>query len=452
MISRRFVLAVVALLVAGGVAGGLWWWWPRGGRQQRVEPPVIDLEGENDPVLARAVESARAKVLREPASAEAWGWLGKTLLANGFGEDSRACFAEASRLDPADARWPYLRGVAQQAVSLDAALPYFEEAVKRVGRGGPAASAVRLRCAEALMRKGETAEARTVLRDVLELEPDNLSALLALGILAMDANDLDTASLHLLRCADSPLTRQRATTRLAALAARQGDTAAAERYRKQARQYPRDPEGPDPYTKEYKDLLVGRRARLLRAEGLLGSGAVEEAAQILQPLAEAEDAEPEAQVKLGMAWAMLGRYREAEAVLRRDLARGHDQAQAHYFLCVALFHQAEQSGARAGFEEAAGEARLALARKPDHAFAHLYLGLALRKLEKLQEAMPELEQAVRFSPEAADPHLHLGQALLEAGRKEEGFAHLEKAVELAADTDLRPREALKMWRARTNGR
>jgi tetratricopeptide (TPR) repeat protein len=119
--------------------------------------------------------------------------------------------------------------------------------------------------------------------------------------------------------------------------------------------------------------------------------------------------------------------------------------QAHYFLCVSLFHQAEASGARSGFEAAAEEARQTLALKPDHAYAHLFLGLSLRKLGQSEEALKEFQQAVRISPESTDPHLHLGEALLESGAKEQGLAQLEKAVEIADDQDPRPREALKKW-------
>ncbi len=321
-------------------------------------------------------------------------------------------------------------------------MPLFREATRRA-HSGPAANIVRLRYAEALARKGETAEATRLLHEVLRNNPDEVRAIFQLGVLASDANDLDEAEADFLKCVSSPLTRQRATTRLAGLAR---DKAAAEQYIKQAKSYPpRDPEGPDPYADEYKALLVGRRARLIRAEGLLRAEAIPEAVQILEPLTTVDDAEPEAFVKLGMAYAMLGKYPEAEKVLRRGLAGGHDQVQAHYFLCVALFHQAEKSGARSGFEEAAEQARQTIALKPDHAYAHLYLGLSLNKLGKPEEGLSELEKAERISPESTDPHLHLGEALLAAGQKEKGLAQLEKAVQVASDGDQRPRLALEKW-------
>ena len=219
-----------------------------------------------------------------------------------------------------------------------------------------------------------------------------------------------------------------------------------ERYRRMARKLPRDADGPDPLAEEYKVLLIGRRARLLRAESLLRDNQLGEAIGLLRRLLEEHPDEPEASAKLGMALALDGQFAEAERVLRDGLSRGGERVQARYFLCVAVFNQAEQkqregssAKAKAGFREAAEQARRVLQDKPDHALAHLFLGLALNHLGKQKEAIRELTQAVRFSPESVDPHLHLGEALVAAGQRKEGLAHLDRAVELAGDDDPRPR-------------
>jgi cytochrome c-type biogenesis protein CcmH/NrfG len=438
MTARRILLIVAAVLVlAGGLVG--WWYWHR--PVEQVLPPSVDLSDADDASLQAAVEVARRRVLDHPGSAKEWGTLGKLLMANGYGDDSRFCFIQAGRLDPADPRWPYLHGLAEEPISPDAALPSFREAARLAGKEGAAAGVVRWRLAEALLRKGERQEAGEILRDLLKREPDNPRVQLTLGILAFDDNDLATARQLLVACASSPLTRQRAAARLAALCQREGDSAGAERYRQIARRLPRDPDGPDPIAEEYKVLLVGRRARLLRAEYLIRAGQLDEAVVLLrQVLAEHPD-EGEASVKLGMALAELGHFQEAERVLREGLLHGDEHVQARYFLAVAVFHQAERSASRDGFREAAEQARRTLVNKPDHAFAHLYLGLALEHLGEDKEALHELEQAVRFSPEATDPHLHLGEALVKAGRRKEGFAHLDRAIELAGDADPRPRAA-----------
>jgi tetratricopeptide (TPR) repeat protein len=437
MNTRLLALILLALAVAGGGVGA-WFWWHTPG-ERVAAPPTIDLTAENDPDLASAVEAARQRVASQPRSARTWGELGMLLLANGFGEDSRPCFAQAAQLDPKDARWPYLQGLAEQAVEPDGAVPLFRAAAEHVGVEGPAAGVVRWRYAEALMRKGERQEAGEILRDVLRRDPSHVRARLALGVLAHDAHELDTAEGYFRPCSENPLTQQRATVRLASLYQEKKDTDSAERYWMKARQLPRDPEGPDPIADEYKGLVVGRRARLLRAEQLLRDGAIPQAVELLTQLLEDHPDEAEASVKLGMALAEVGQFQQAERVLREGLARGGERVQGRYFLCVSLFHQAEKSNSEAGFAAAAEEAKKVLASKPDHAFAHLYLGLSLRKLGKSDAGLQELEQAVRCSPESVDPHLHLGQALIAAGRREDGMAHLDRAVELAGDRDPRPR-------------
>ncbi|MGH7168705.1 MAG: tetratricopeptide repeat protein [Gemmataceae bacterium] len=443
MTTRRVLLILAVLLVlAGGAVGWRYWYRPA----EPVLPPRVDLSEADDAPLQKAVEAARRRVLDNSGSASEWGALGKLLLANGYGDDSRACFSQAARLDPADARWPYLRGLAEQPISPDAAVPSFREAARLIGDKGATASVVRWRCAEALLRKGERQEAGTILRDLRRRDPNNPRVQLTLGILAFEENDLATARKLLLACASNPLTRQRAATRLAALSQLEGDSAAAERYQRLARRLPRDPDGPDPIAEEYKVLLVGRRAFLLRAEYLIRAGELVEAVALLRRLLEEHPDEAEASVKLGMALAELGQFRDAEQVLREGLRRGGERVQARYFLTVAVFHQAERSGNQARFEEAVEQARRVLVAKPDHAFAHLYLGLALEHLGQEKEALHQLEQAVRFSPESTDPHLHLGEALVKAGRRKEGFAHLDRAVELAGDADPRPRAARERLR------
>src|SRR5262249_16423414 len=152
--------------------------------------------------------------------------------------------------------------------------------------------------------------------DLLKRQPDDPRVLVSLGILAHDKEDLDLAEKYLLRGVDSPLTRHRATNRLAQLYQQKGDPAAAERYRLQAQHPPRAQGGPGPVAEEYKRLAVGRRARLLRAEFLLRANATNEAVAMLRQLLEDHPDEPEASVKLGMALAEQGHFREAEQVLR----------------------------------------------------------------------------------------------------------------------------------------
>src|SRR5690348_1870768 len=120
--SRQWRLCVVLLagaaLAAAGAAGFVWHriatTGPAGSEGPLIEPPVIELGGL-DPAVIRAVEKARAAVDQSSRSISAWGQLGKVLLAHDIHTPAVTCLAQAERLDPAQASWPYLQGVALTA-------------------------------------------------------------------------------------------------------------------------------------------------------------------------------------------------------------------------------------------------------------------------------------------------------------------------------------------------
>ena len=157
-------------------------------------------------------------------------------------------------------------------------------------------------------------------------------------------------------------------------------------------------------------------------------------------------------VNFGITLAQAGQFGPAEQYLRRTLALKPNKVQAHYFLCLVLYHKAEKLDKDPShrseqvlglYREAVKHAREAVRLKPDHGFGHVYLGLALQVLGEDQNAIDSLRQGVRCRPELADPHLHLGKALTKIGKWKEARQELTLAKELAAPSDPRPTEALK---------
>src|SRR5262249_8559366 len=163
--SRRFtvrrLLMIVLFIAAASLAGVLVW------KQHHVEsmppPPEVALGGV-DPAIRESIESARAKVLQEPRSAETWGLLGKLLRAPEFNDAAAVCFAQAEKLQPNNVRWPYLQGEAFVMERPEAALPYLRRAVEIGDQTEPDNLVPRLRLAEALMAVGMHDEAETCLR------------------------------------------------------------------------------------------------------------------------------------------------------------------------------------------------------------------------------------------------------------------------------------------------
>ncbi len=413
-------------------------------------PPVVTLT-EDDPRLRHAVDVARDEVLAQPRSAETWGNLGSLLLAHGYDREAGACFARAERLNPEDRRWPYLWAAGLLRTDWDAAMPHLRRAAALcAGRDDEYSTVARLQLAEALLTMGQFDEAEPLFRQALEKDPDNPRAHLGLGQLALARDNSADAFAHLSRSAASPYTAKRAAAQLAALHRRRGEGEAAAEFGRRAERLPADRPWDDPFLKDCMRQAVGRQALFAQAERMERSGRLPDAAALLRDLVEFYPDDNHSAVKLGVVLVEMGQFADGERVLRGAVARAPDQFQARYFLSVAVYYQAERqevlgSPAAGRFEEAADSARKAIALKPDHAFAHLYLGLALQHLGRRAEAIESLRIAVRYSPESSDPHLHLGEALAADGRKEEALAELERAAELARE-DPRPRQALARLR------
>jgi len=82
------------------------------------------------------------------------------------------------------------------------------------------------------------------------------------------------------------------------------------------------------------------------------------------------------------------------------------------------------------FEEAAGQFRLALARKGDIQKWHWGLGAALQKMGKPDEAIEQYQQALELDENDASAHNNLAIALDQKGEKEQALKHFMAAVRL----------------------
>jgi tetratricopeptide (TPR) repeat protein len=438
--KRRLLLAVLVLLVA---LGGGWYWY------SRPQLPDIPLAGV-DPAIAAAIEEAQTEVRRQPRSADAWGKLGMVLLGNQFHERAAHPFAQAAALAPEDEQWPYLHGLALTPFDPPAALPHLRRAAELGTGRGERQAALHLRLAEVLLANGLHDEAEKHLRQVLVLVPDHPCAHYGLGVVAQTQGDLPRSKEHLIRCADSPLTRQRAGVQLAALCQRLGDEAAAAKYSAAALEAGPELPWSDPYLAEAQRLAVGRKILLDAFAALGAKGDWPAAAQVARRLVR-DYADAASYLNLGIALGRTGEYEESESCLRKCLELQPGIGQAQYYLSLALFAQGEglgrlpgkQAESAAKFRASIEWARRAIALNDRHAEAHFQLGLALTCVDDSKGAIEAFRRAVEVRPEMAEPHLWLGKALAEAGQTAEATVHLENAARHAAAGDTRARQALE---------
>lgn len=427
-------------LVAFGIGVAAWWWL----RPSAVEPPLPP--NVQDPDVLAVIDKARREVRSSPRSAGAWGRLGSILLAHLCTREADQCFETAARLDPGEARWPYLRAAiaARFEPNPEAVVPLLRQAA--AGRAAAEEHiAARLALAEALLEHQDWDEAEALFRE----QPNSPRAALGLGRIAAARGHYQTAETFLSGARNSPSAEKKATALLAACARGRGDLSAANRYEEHYAALPDDDPWPDPFLKNVFQAGVGRRFRTLEAETAELDRRFGDAAALYLELAEREPTAT-AYTAAGFNLARAGRLDQALPLLRKAVELDPHNANAHYRLAQALYTQGEQqaldsAAAQAAWREAATSARRATEEKPGHALAFLVWGRALLKLGQTTEALEPLRNAVACRPERFDLQFALGEALVQSGHHAEAAQHLENARQLNPQ-DPRPTQALEQIR------
>ena len=360
-----------------------------------------------------------------------------TLQAHAYGVEADRCYAEASRLDPGDGRWPYFRALYALGEDSDRAMPFLRQAAD--GRLSEAdASAVRLRLAEALLERQETAEAEELFLAEWQAQPGNPRPAFGLGMIALGRGEGKAAEKYLTAARTSSVVRKPATGQLAALARGRGDLAAAAAFEKEFATLPNEaPAWPDPMVHQLIRLRVGTFQTAQDAAQLEAQHRYAEAAQAY--LREI-DHQPTAQnyVGAGLNLVRSGNVARGLDLLQTGIRVDPERCDSYYGLAQALYVLAEAQRKRSPdsreanerFLEAALAARRAAELKPDYAAAFLLWGRALMQRGEPEAALDPLKKGVACRPEVFNLQLALGEALLEAGQLQEAENHLKNAQKL----------------------
>jgi tetratricopeptide (TPR) repeat protein len=387
----------------------------------------VALEGY-DPAIVGVISQARAEVEAGPRSAAAWGKLATLLYVHDVRAEADGCFAQAERLDPRDARWPYLRARSLAIDNPDLAVPHLRRAVALLEQKGDVPAAPRLVLAEHLVHKGDVDEAEAHFRRVADRSPADARALLGLGRVAVARGDLPAALAWLNQSArQAPRTRATLVL-LASVQQQSGDRPAAQQTLKQLARAGKEPDWPDPIAADAFALQTGLQASLLKARDLLAAGRASHAAAVMQAAVRSYPDSDAAWLYLGRARVRDGRLSEADKALRTCLRLAPDSVEGQVQLGVALHLRGRHA-------EAAGHFRRAVELKPELAEAHYNHGLALVEMGDLARGSDELRAAVQLRPDLTDAHIALGAALVRRGQTSEGAGHLREALRLSPDDE-----------------
>jgi tetratricopeptide (TPR) repeat protein len=447
---RTWLIGLAVLLVLG-TALGAYLRWPAAA----PVPPEIPHDGL-EPAVIRVAEEARGALMENPRSADAWGYLGRVLLANGACADvSLVCFLQAERLAPDNTRWPYLAGLQLLELSRpEDALAKLERAVALGERRHSAIAAPRLALADTLRTLGRVDEAAIHYRQALARDPEDPRAHFGLGMGAFALEQWQEARVQFESCVHNHKTRKRASARLATICQRLNDTSNADFYARLATRLPIDAGWTDPFTDEDAHLAVRKEDRTRMIQVMEDKGLLPNAVALLRVLIAENPQEYRLHMDLGRLLAKMGQYEAAEKEVAEARRLGPDNIDVVHLMGLLLFKKGEtlwltdggdREHASSLFEASIGCERRVLAIRPDHGLAHAYLGLSLKFLDRKTDALAAFRQAVHCNPELADTQLFLGLALAEAGNLSEARVHLDQALRLATEDDARPRAALEQY-------
>jgi tetratricopeptide (TPR) repeat protein len=400
------------------VTAALCFWWSE--HAKPPTPPLVDLTAV-DPAVRRAVDAARAAVLQNPQSADAWGKFGMILQGHGLSiEAANVCFAQAERLDPREPRWPYYQATSRMNTQPDAALPKLQRAVEICDC---VPDAPRLQLAEMLLERGRLQDAAEQFQRVLQKDPDNASAFLGLGRVAFERGELEQGISHLGRAVADPHTRKAAHALLAQIHERLGNKVAAEQDLHRAEELPNDASWPDRFQDEIRKLRVGKQVSLARADQLLHQSLYPQALQLLQRTVQDYPDSAWAWVMMGRAYLGKKDLPAAERALQKATELGPKLAEAQFYLGVAFFIQKHYPAATSCF-------RKATQLKPDFALAHYNLGHSLKEQGDDAGALAAFRTAISCQPDYGAAHYNLATLLVKKGQRDEALVHLRHAVQL----------------------
>jgi tetratricopeptide (TPR) repeat protein len=374
--------------------------------------------------------------------ADAYGVLGKLLLAAEYLDEAGACFAHASMLSPEDPQWPYLAGHVFRLSQRPAeAAAQFERAASLEPRNVMAL--LWLADMHLVLHRVEAAEA--ALERARPLAPEIPALHDALGRTALARRDYAAAAAHLERALAAEPSATRLHYRLGLAYRGIGDRARAEAQLRLRGDV--DVARTDPVLAEVADLLQNAASYEIRAARALEERRWSDAIVDLRKAAELAPANAIVRLNLGNALYQHGDAPAALDQLRTAVRLDPRLARAHYSIGVVMDVEGRDA-------EAIDALSAAVAADPDHAEARLALAEALRRAGQVEAALPHYLALTHSHPELSQAvfgramaHVRLGRyrearAILEEGLRaypdQAGFAHaLARLLAAAPDNQVR---------------
>ena len=357
-------------------------------------PVVLPDLGRAHGLVEAQLREAYAALMGLPSArrAEAYGELGKLLMAGEYLDEAERCFRNAHVLAPDGFRWLYYLGhVFRSTGRLTEAVEYFERA--------------------------------------LRLRPDDLAARTWLGQVHIDAGRPEAAEPHLARARALHPDTPAVLFQLGRAAAARRDYASAVAFFEDALRL--DPAATAiryPLAMAYRGLgdVDKAQAYLDGGGGRAGDGAGVTLPDPLMAEVNAALRSPQVHWDLGLVAGARDDWPEAVRQFREAARLGPDLPVVRLNLGLALNRTGD---ARAALDQLEEAVRL----DPRLAAAHFAMGTLYERSGRDQEAMERYTLASTHDPNHAEAHLRLADTLRRTDRIETSLAPYRRAVELEPD-------------------
>lgn len=317
---------------------------------------------------------------------EAYGAMGRLLLAYEMNHAAEPALLNAASLLPEDVRWPYYLGHLYQVDGeLERAARHFERALALQPEDVP----THISLAQVYRDLGRDAEAKALLEEAVRIDPQSAVAYLLLGHMAGPDEPAKAIAYYetVLRLQPSasvvryPLglayRKQGDLERSREHLARRGDTKVA---------------FPDPLIEDLARLRQGSGAKIFQGNRLKMEGRYREAALLFeQALGEDSTADITAYLNLAASVAQLGEMRKAIEALEQVLRLDPSNSAAYYNLGVLFGMQGEE-------ERALENYRAAVDADPGNSVARIALANLLWRARRCREAIPHFDALLVRNP------------------------------------------------------
>jgi tetratricopeptide (TPR) repeat protein len=427
---RRLAAAVACVLLAAACGSG-----DRGTAASSIGPSVVnpppglglqplalpDSSRMESP--AREQMQARLSSLRSsiedgaaPARlADAYGEMGKLLMAATFLEPSEACYVNAQTLAPRDRRWPYYLGHLYRIKGpLQKSVASFERALELAQND--AATLVWL--GEVHLAEGRAEAAGPLFAKALALQP-SAAAWFGSGRVALAARNYAGAVKDLQQALSLDPLASSIHYPLALAYRGAGDLARAEAHL--ARQGDTDPRPVDPLMRELDELLQSPEAYNVRGGEALEVGDWALAAQYFRKGLEAAPGDPSLRHRLGTALFQMGDLRGAAEQFEQVVRTAPDHARSHFSLGMLM----SMGGRHA---EAIERFSTALKHDPGYEEARVQLAATLARSGRAHEALVEYDSVLTSNPAHVDAAFGRAMTLFRLDRYQDAHDRLSEGM------------------------